>query len=519
MKKIFALLTSLSLILSPVTPSYGSTDGKFEQIFQMASGTIGSTILIKCPSSILTPSIGLYFTGSAAYIAGEIIAAEKKRDSMTELSERAETVVNSGDNSQYQSETSLIATDNEKANLRYVESRLRSLTAVNIILATATTAAIGETIFLGGGVVVCPPPNPANTAIEIAAARTLAGAFNFLQNSNGEFKLGGMASGVIRGAFSDKIFNLIEGALSIKSPIVNSALNNGVSRSILLGAIAASSLLARRELNNSKESINSNISQLEQVNAQFEDGTGHGISAGSLNSSAARKTEIKKLPEVSKPRKCIGEKFEYSTASCSKKLKINKVTVNFSNEVPGLQAAVNTATDYAQAIVDGDFARADVLRGNLESSAARINKMKEDLQKRLNTKLVSEGKKPIDLNLESKKIMDQIRSDFAKTEAGAKFLAEESSKTQDKKSEPTQSAQSASAAPKDDLDLSSLSDGDGESEADINHDAIAALKADMQSSDGEGEIKKDPEESLFKQVSKRYFLNYERFFKKKEEVK
>jgi len=100
MKKIFAILFSFQLILSPVvfaqdqdqdvgfsdaylktgTGSQGGYDFYTNQILVLGTSAIGSSIITQCLEGLKTPSIAAFMAGSLVHIMSEISGAQSKND-------------------------------------------------------------------------------------------------------------------------------------------------------------------------------------------------------------------------------------------------------------------------------------------------------------------------------------------------------------------------------------------------------------------------------------------------------
>ena len=81
---------------------------------------------------------------------------------------------------------------------------------------------------------------------------------------------------------------------------------------------------------------------------------------------------------------------------------------------PELVTAVNGIRDYSNAVIDGNFDRAEAISGSLENLATGLNKTKDGLLNELNNKLKSEGKKPFDLDKEAGEQIAKLNSELGK---------------------------------------------------------------------------------------------------------
>lgn len=286
---------------------------------------------------------------------------------------------------------------------------------------------------------------------------------------------------------------------------------------------------------------------------------------------------VKKLPETrvvsKKPastKTCLSqneEKVEYSEKACSNSIQVTGARFEESqNKV--LESASKLSTDLAQALADGDSKKADLLASDLSSMAASIKAATQQLQDERNEKLKEQGLEPADfgkavgeqiavltkeLAEASNKNNIQISSaEEAEIKAGAFFVAnvpggsslpeknKESSGDIKLKAKPAIVVSSKTSAaeteqkgnqeydlsqfeppfsPSKDEDLRTTNNPYGLSDEDLR-----AAKANgyfemnermkFHKSKEEG-ISGLSDSSIFKQVSNRYFMNYSKFFNRK----
>jgi hypothetical protein len=75
----------------------------------------------------------------------------------------------------------------------------------------------------------------------------------------------------------------------------------------------------------------------------------------------------------------LGNDFNSYESACLNKLKIEKIKLDPKNYPQDLLSTINTIEDYTQAYIDGDFDRAESLSIELEKSASRLHKLKDDI--------------------------------------------------------------------------------------------------------------------------------------------
>lgn len=165
MKKLFALLFSFQLIISPVvlansntpsaeedaykttgTGSKGGYDFYVNQVMTIATSAIGSSILSQCLEGMKIPSIATFMGGSLTHILSEISAAEdknqKRQQKLKDLVIIEEKLAKKGDSFQ---KDALLAQLREEEDVRdFLENRVIWMSAITAIYGTAMGLAIAE---------------------------------------------------------------------------------------------------------------------------------------------------------------------------------------------------------------------------------------------------------------------------------------------------------------------------------------------------------------------------------------
>jgi hypothetical protein len=198
-----------------------------------------------------------------------------------------------------------------------------------------------------------------------------------------------------------------------------------------------------------------------------------------------------------------------------------------------LQTATNTAMDYSQAMIDGDFGKAEGMIGSLQANAVSANKIKDALLKKLNNHLVSQGKKPIDIDAEAKKQMDLMAASFAKQgidmskgasgtsaiNSASVSAAPALSPSTEKENIPEVAKEVVPETVKIESEnvLEGVVDSGSDPDASAAESQTATLDESLhQFEASENDISKDTGVSIFKQVSNRYLLNYTKLFNRKK---
>ena len=315
------------------------------------------------------------------------------------------------------------------------------------------------------------------------------------------------------------------------SRFVEQAYNLPIPRSITFGALAVMSGVNTVGLAQREKISEENIEKLKKGIANFKvetegetSGVGLGAAPGDYNDPKKQtKTEIKKLV-INSSKQCISNssgQFDISEKACKKPFQLSKSS--FSKiSVPVLNNVANLATDMAQALSNGDQAKASGIAGQIGSLAARVKQTTESLKTKYNENQKKNNKPTVDFN---KKISQQVASlqgalnqaaasqniDLASLGAGSS-----SSQIPVKNSDPV--ITTSGKAPGVALPPADPFAGMGGTE-EIPLDPVAATNEpnldDLEIV--EQDVSKQKEVSIFKQLSNRYILNYTKFFTRLKE--
>lgn len=556
MKKLFAVILSLGLIMSPVpvvnTAHASGGGGYLKVVLGMANGIVGSAILLKCKMGASQPSITIYFAGSLVYVAAEVLGGKtKKRDVNHQAANMDSLKAQMKEGGDYQRASVEAQIANEESTLKHIEKKLTWMRATKVIYGIATAVAFIEWILQF-------PPPPAGIGIgkpdigacspdgvtHKAAEASIVMAYTAAQGYAGS---GLMGAGM---ALATPYIMKMLGAVAIGTQIQDLAvtmLNTSLGRVAFFGAATMIVQKLEDELNKEAQRSRDIIAKLKSVLGTFQDADNslaEGSMPGSENGDRAKldannkgkQYALKKLPEARPLSKhCYSNSgqngLSFSEEGCKNSYKLTKPKLDGQFNIPTLVAGANSSMEMAQAISDGDTARADIEAGNLAAMAGRVDAINKELMKKVNDELKKQGKKPVDFNDELKRQVAAMNAGLNKQNPGSGNFTTadlDSSNTgaaavsETKPSEgngeinaaavPTPGAQA--------LDLSSIDSGaTSEEVTDPNADPnkVASLSDSLgEFESSASEISKDRDVSIFKQVSNRYFLNYTKLFEKKK---
>lgn len=284
--------------------------------------------------------------------------------------------------------------------------------------------------------------------------------------------------------------------------------------------------------------------------------------------SASRSNAVKKLPESivaakkTSGKTCLSQtddKVEYSESACSNPVQVSGASFGTDRNIV-LAEASKLSTDMAQALAEGNTAKANLIAGDLNNMAAKIKSATQSLQDEKNEMMKAQGLEPEDFN---KSVGDQIadltkelsnaakeknidvypseqaslnnEALFAATGAGiSKEAASEKTKGIDvKKPEIIPVGKTSGEASNNSSSFENFFSGLEEESGQVSDNNPHGLSdEDLRAARANGYIEmnermkrhKSKEEgissltdaSIFKQVSNRYFMNYSRFFNRKE---
>ncbi len=532
--------------MAPVPASAaGRAAGYAKIVLGMANGIVGGAILLKCRLGASQPSIYAYFLGSVTYIAAEILGGETKGGDVKANAQYMDNLkANMKEGGDYQRAAIEIQIKNEKDNLKHIEDKKIWMGATLGVYSAATIAAVLEFIWQF-------PPPPAGIGIgkpdfggcspdgvsHIPIQKGIAMAYTA---ANGYATGGLMGAGI--NVFMPYLLELM-GLVSIGTAVTDSAVSMLNSSTTRIAFFAAASLLVGvilNELSNQADRSRQIIRDLEKVKGSFE-APDNGIQEGTSTSGAADLANsgnggpqntyaIPPLPPGTElPKHCFstaGNVAEYSQNACASPVKITRPVFHGNFDMPTLTSATNSAADMGQAIANGDTGRAKVEAKNLSALSGRLDAMKKEMINKVDGILKGQGKKPIDIDGELKRQIAAINTEMNKKNPGSGNLAFEDLNApmptlNDKSLVASVATAIPSGSEKPAAEALKISEGDlvsdknanGANELSGNNSNLSDLSQKPRSGN---EINSDPDVSLFKQVSMRYFLNYDKLFNRKK---
>jgi hypothetical protein len=545
MKKLFAIILSLGLIIAPVGSAgraHASGGGAVQQLFGIANGIIGSDILIKCKLGAMQPSIMAYMAGSLVYILGELTTAKDKKNSLntqaTDLAalKTAQAGQGGGDLQKNIIDQQI---QSEEKNLEVIQKRSKFIMATLVVYAVATILAMLEQ----WGKLVKPDIGACTTRPEmnIWKAGLISSAYTML--SSGELNAMGLVTGVAASVGMKLLLAKLIKVSNEGEKLIVPPLNTATGRIIIFGVLSGVVGLIVAELKKSKQAAKQRIADLRKVRDSFikdENGMEQGSSGSTQQNSLAENKSAQlnqgKLVGLSNgavaDRSCFSsDQKSFSPEACKSPYRIPRPNIMGSGiGMPLVNEGVSTSSDLVDSLSSGDSARAEVQAGKLASMAGRITKIKDELVNKMNKELMAQGKKPINFDEESKKLMTQFNSELMKNGFSNGNLASsgsgEAALSEVVKGASDTSQVSAVVAPAvtpnvdPGLDLKGI-DQDLTESTDLELDSpkTSSLSDSLNEFESsEADIAKTPEVSIFKQLSNRYILNYTKIFSRKEVV-
>ena len=554
MKKFFAVILSFSLMIAPmpvINSAHAAEEEKKENkgyatiVLGMANGIIGSTIITKCKLGMKQSSLMVYMAGSLVYVAAEIMGGMNKKKNIDKNAQSLDkTKNNMKEGGDYQKASVQAQIDNEKSNLEHTKKKNTWMKATLAVYAIATTLAAIEALlgWSGNSYAACFSSDQSHLTIQAGIAYAYVGANGYAAGG-----LMGAGLSVAMMAFLPKLMALLNVGTSVTNFAVT-GLNSAIGR---IAMFAAATLLVKMisdKLTEEEKAIEERIATLEKVRDQFEKSTNalaEGASEEVLNDGAIKadttlaKNDIKKDYDLTKlakdealSKRCFSSTtkgLDYTNAGCRSPIKLSRPKIDSKFNIPTLDAGTKASIDMAQALANGENDRAEIEAGKLASLAGRLDSIRDDLMKKVNAKLIKEGKKPIDPNAELKRQVGAFEAELKKQKINplAVFPQSGSAQTEEKVSSketatpkgPEQGAITIGAQGNNDLmeGDESLSEGITEPIGDSTEESSEEnLSESLENfEDSASEIASNPDESIFKMLSNRYLLNYEKLFKKK----
>jgi hypothetical protein len=493
------------------------------QILGMGTAIVGTSILVACPLKKSSPSIYIYFGGSLIYVASEFMGAKAQKAFLKANTEEIDQIIKSQKEGGGDAQKAIIEKKlkEEEDKLGFVNKRKMWMIAITAVYFAATASAIVERLNMTE---VTPCTNGALAMPkQLALASALGGAYSLVVGAGA----GSMISALIAA---------IAGAV-IAYKQVELGMGDPTTRAIAFGVAAALATTITMMLGSEAKKIEDNIKKLKELLEKFKKDTDTAGGLADGTSVTPRGSNITTNPTPGKinplpngnqaARSCwanTSKGMEFSESACKSPFRVPRAKLNANLNLPTLQSVTGTAGDMAQAVAEGDMARADLLAGQLAANATRMKQVKDSLLKQLNDKLKAKGKKPLELDKEVNKRIGQMEAGVNKNLASKGFGPLASSGASLGKDIP---ADLPTITPKDvgekepiAIDNNKVSESVDEalSEGGVVEEKQASLSESLEGFETtEDDISKRSDDSIFDQLSTRYLLNYHRFFERKKE--
>ncbi len=548
MKKLFAVLIAFHLLILPMPKAHASgIGGMANQIRGMAIAGVAATIITACPLGTMSLSMKIFMAGGLVYLLGELAAGGSQKEPLDKEGKKVEATTK-GEGGETQLAT-LEAQLKDKEEKKKVADKRATFTAASMALMTA--AAIAAVTEIPREVPVHPaylPPLGCNPAVATATgklkAAAIGAAFSFLVSKE------------ITGALVTGI-----GLYTMGFSALIGVMNSATGRIAAFGAMAAFTGLALMDAKKASSKLAKEIEDLKKVIAQFKKETGDpgdqfedttgGVSSGVTSGASGGATGgtlagdaggvsgggVTALPTgtVAVNRSCISGNAEISS-NCTNPLRVPSLNNSDFNGAPEIRQVASNGVELANDLAMGNAGgKAEIAAASIAASAAKLN---DDLKKQVsksNALAKSKGGKAIDLD---KSIADTMKSmnssaqnqasnsgqslaalgfgDAALDPNAANKAAQDinAASTKNEIAVPTSDGKLAEAvAASDAAAAAAAADAAKASELSAK-DALGNNLGDYESSDSD--ISASKETSLWKQVSNRYLLKYERFFERKK---
>lgn len=546
MKKLFAVIFALQLIILPVPKAHAMVG--MEQITGIAIAAVGVGLVGACKP--MTPSIMLYVAGAAVYLIGEMTGGKEQKQSLEESNAEMEQLKQAKEQGGEVQLASLEAQlKDKKEKLKLAKKRKAWAAASSAMMLAAAALAAAELIPIP--LLSACEPGTALALGKTSSAAVLAG-YTFL------------SGGGIMGALTAAILGMV-----VAQSAIASLFSTPIGRAAGMAVSGGLVMMASRSAGSQVRKLEGEIEDLEKVIAQFRretDGTGPnredttagasggvtsgtlaGVTAGAAGGSTSGATSgssggvgVTPLPDarrVSGPSTCLSSAGELST-NCTSPMRFSTPNLSLLGSQPEIQQVASQGIQFANDAASGNTERANLAAATLSGAASRMNDALKKTVAQTNQRLRAQGKKPIDLEKEKQDVLKSIQSSFDKQMAGKEqslasigfgklSLDPEKAGTSGLETQAA-SADSAVAVPTSAGPAAQALDssaGVGTTDATTGANANDATKVSAADALGknlsdyetpESDISKKSEDSLWKQVSNRYFLNYDRFFEKKK---
>lgn len=529
MKKVFAIIMSLSLIIAPVNVARAEGSAA-NQILSLGTAAVGTSILTACAMGSSTPSLVTFMAGSFAYVGSEILGAEAKKaflDVRTEEIKHFEEIKERGGNLQLEVLEAKLR--DEEDQLKFVEKRKKWTQAIGAIYLVATALAAMEAACVSSVVGTAACSNWIYAACNSSASFSSMWVKNALMAAYG-FGAGKASNNAYMGmgvALGTAITSLGASLQVVYATSFARIITFGAS-SLLVLKVANDLTEIQRKLEGNIDKLNALISSFKR-STEVEGGVGDDQERDDVEKSKKMKP-VKALPKVQKLAKMCWSKGgsdgpQFTSASCSSPIKIPKPNLNANFNLPTLASMANTASDFSDAVARGDFAAADVAAGTLASGAGRMKEIRDNILKQVNDGRKTKGEKAIDFDGDiQKRVAEmgaQLNKDLAAKGHAALALGNatlgELVKDENKSvsiGAIDSNKEVVNSAPALNFKLDEGVPVEEASEASMTEGTVAERLENFETNIED--INKKSDVSIFKQLSVRYLMNYSKFFEKRK---
>ncbi len=545
MKKLYAIILSFGLIIAPVHQAKAemSWGGIPNMILGISIGVSGSSLLMLCTAGGVNPSIWAFMAGSLGYISAEMAGANAFQAHLKAQAvsiEDMQTKVKNGELQLASLQTQLNSTN---LQLEYVKKRKGWMYAVGATFLIATILAIIESArekFLGVPAnALCTNTTSTkwwNKGVRVALAGAFMGTSVKSAGINTSSNDGGMTLGMLGAGVAglSPLLMLLESVGNFMDNLMSKMVGTPEARIWTFGAASVLTAAIIVDLESTNKTLEQNALDIQKViDEQFPTTTseiqtpGGPDSVGGNTSALASTKSLKKLEGfyAVAPVPCAsnsGGSFSVNTSNCKKPLKVNRPNLNTGFSDNFLQSAVNTVGDYTDALAAGNMARAEVLAGSLSNMAGRLKIERDNALKKYNQLAKQNKKKVIDFDKEVKAFTASMSGNLSKSLASQGIDPKSMMKASTGADKKPMAAVSPAATPVTGAPEVPVTDLAETAETPTEETAAAptpTLEESLeQFESNESDISPEKQVSIFKQVSNRYILNLNRFFKEETPV-
>jgi len=541
MRKLFALLLGLQLILAPVAFGAGEEFRKgggdnsgaafyANQIVNLSTATIGASALTMCKYSETQISMWMFFLAGVLHMTSEFAAGKDVAHAQSRTKESMKMLEDKMKGGEVQKAALEAALEDEKRVKDYIhKKKIWTYIVMGLYYGSMAMAAVE-------GIMKLPPMSKDDGA-------------GCQQSSEPEWwaqGLGmawGIASGVANKDSGGGTFGMIAGFIPMLmgmsktlSKAVGITYNTSYARAITFGVSAALTTMIVAELEKKEDIVEKNIHKLEAIiagmkgndnGAESDTGTGGALASGP-DASGGKPGAIARLSGATASADrgpCVGKSSSgiiYSESACGKPLQVSSPRFGNGFNSPALSAFANDASALTNQLASGNIGAANLGAASLAANAARMKKLAEEAKGKLNEKLIAQGQKPIDFDAEIQKGVNGLLSTYNQS-AGANQVAslgqipsaaklgEDRPLTKPGNS-PTGALGTASAPAAANVNDGVINLGEDLPATEVKTASLSESLEQFETN--ENDISKSSDVSIFKQLSNRYILNLNKIFNK-----